>query len=176
MSPATAIDGRAMAQVPSKIPIAVRAYVMRQQAGKLHKQSFRREAGPSDFVLVFDTETTTDAAQALRFGTYHARENGELIEAGIFFEPEIITPAEQILIREYAETNDLNVLTRNGFVKNVFFKYGYFYLQFFCNTFGKRYPVTDNDNIDILRRAIKQNIAHETTYNISLQIMFGSRF
>lgn len=150
MSPANTIDGNPMPQAPSNIPIAVRAYVARQQAGKPRKQTFRRKAGPSEFVLVFDTETTTDAAQALRFGTYQARKDGELIEAGIFFEPEILAPAEQILIRKYAEANDLKVLTSGGFIENVFFRYGYFY----CGT-----VVGFNLPFDLSRLAIRHSAA-----------------
>ena len=42
---------------------------------------------PSPWSLSFDTETTTDAGQALRFGGYQVRYEGDLREAGLFYEP-----------------------------------------------------------------------------------------
>ena len=35
--------------------------------------------------LIFDTETTTDASQKLRLGSYQVRKKGELMERGIFY-------------------------------------------------------------------------------------------
>ena len=42
----------------------------------------------SEWTLVFDTETNTDAAQALRFGVYHLYNGDQLDEAGIFIDPD----------------------------------------------------------------------------------------
>jgi len=124
----TVEKGDAVAIVPTdSLPIAMRAYVERLQPPATVKRSARREAGPSRFVLVFDTETTINAAQTLRIGAYQVRENGVLINSGIFFEPEMLTTDEQIILRKYAEDSNLNVLTREGFVENIFYKYGYYF-------------------------------------------------
>jgi hypothetical protein len=136
--------------VADTIPVAVRAFVAMQNSGKAPRHSFRRKAGPSEFVLVFDTETTTDAPQALRFGTYQARKDGELIESGIFYEPEIITPTELALIRKYGEDNKINVLMRADFTENVFFKYGFYY---------RGTVVGFNLPFDLSRLAIRQSPA-----------------
>jgi hypothetical protein len=54
------------------------------------KQRIKAPTTPQ-FVLVFDTETTADESQQLRFGTYQLLKRGTLIEKGVFYgkvEPE----------------------------------------------------------------------------------------
>ena len=59
--------------------IALRAYPEPpdQPQGRTAKTS-KRDIGPSAWVLVFDTETTTDHAQALRVGAYELLKADEL--------------------------------------------------------------------------------------------------
>jgi hypothetical protein len=85
--------------------------------------------------LVFDTETTTDTAQALRFGFYEIRgidrdermrlfRQGELTrealdtlhEAGVFYDPDTLSAHEIALIQAYTREHDLVCLTRDEFV------------------------------------------------------------
>ncbi len=94
-------------------------------ARKVANASARRPLGPSEYALIFDTETTTDAAQNLRFGTYQERRDGDLIESGIFFEPDSLTAAEQALLRAYASSRGMKALTRAQFVEDVFYGFGY---------------------------------------------------
>jgi hypothetical protein len=74
---------------------------------------------------VFDTETTTDAGQALRFGSYQERNGRALIESGLFYDPEALTHEEQVILRAYASTRGMKVLTREQFVEDVFYGFGY---------------------------------------------------
>jgi hypothetical protein len=48
------------------------------------KQRTKAPTAPQ-FVLVFDTETTPDESQQLRFGTYQLLKRGKLIEKGLFY-------------------------------------------------------------------------------------------
>ena len=69
-------------------PILLRAYA---------ETELRRNAKPKapnspQFVLVFDTETTPDESQQLRFGTYQLLKKGKLIEKGLFYGK--VEPAE----------------------------------------------------------------------------------
>ena len=76
-------------------------------------------------MLVFDTETTVDAAQQLRVGCYQLRWQGKLCEQGLFYDPESLTSDEQKLAAEYAATHDLKLMTAERFVEEVFFGKAY---------------------------------------------------
>ncbi len=79
-----------------------------------------RDLGPSEWTLVFDTETTTDSAQRLRVGAYEARRDGVLEERGLFFDQDALSPEEVLLLRRHAEMNSLKIRTRADFVEAVF--------------------------------------------------------
>jgi hypothetical protein len=89
--------------------------------------------------LIFDTETTSDTAQRLRFGCYeiHGLDRQQRIrryrrkqltraaldrvhEAGIFYDPEALSAEEIARIRCYAAQHQLACLTRSEFV-NLFY-------------------------------------------------------
>ncbi len=111
---------------PEPRPIAVRAYAdPPQRRPKAPGAGVSQPLGPSDWKLVFDTETTTDAAQQLRFGTYQVRKASVLWEAGLFYNPLSLDESEQAVLFAYAEDHDLEVRTVDGFVKEVFFPYVY---------------------------------------------------
>lgn len=98
------------------------------------------------YCLVFDTETTTDEKQLLRFGTYELHGKAEheifwgfeehglfnteneltgflpqdymdtLLEKGIFYEPAMLTPEELRLIVQYAASNRMSLITKQEFI------------------------------------------------------------
>jgi hypothetical protein len=89
--------------------------------------------------LTFDTETTTDTAQALRFGCYevhgldrddrmrlcrHRRLTREALdtlqEAGIFYDPATLSADDLAVIADYARERDLACLTRDQFVDRLY--------------------------------------------------------
>lgn len=121
-------DGQHMA-------IAVRAYVCRAVEDSLQKVSpaipqkkaRRKPRQPSEWVLIFDTETTTDAAQKLRFGTYQVRKEHELIESGIFYNPETLRQSEIGTLKDYCDRHDLKQLTAKEFIDGIFYRIGYAY-------------------------------------------------
>jgi hypothetical protein len=78
----------------------------------------------SEWTLVFDTETRTDMGHALRFGVYQLRQAGTLKEAGIFHAPDIDFKDKEML-EAYARANQLEFMTRDEFVEDVFFEKGY---------------------------------------------------
>ena len=89
--------------------IAVRGYVCRDQSSAqkdevktdTKKHAKKKTSIPSTWALVFDTETTIDAAQALRFGTYQVRKNENLVQLGIFYDPDKLNKEEIELLKEY---------------------------------------------------------------------------
>jgi hypothetical protein len=107
---------------PDFLEIALRAYV---PTGRQPNNWRGRDLGPSEWTLIFDCETTTDAAQALKFGVYQVRKGQELWEAGFFLNPVILTDRELLIIRAHAAQNDYKCMSPAEFVENVFFKIGY---------------------------------------------------
>lgn len=80
---------------------------------------------PADVTVVFDTETTTDHAQNLRFGTYQVRKGAKRHEHGIFYEPGNVTADELALLQSYATGRQMMLQTREEFVREVLYVYGY---------------------------------------------------
>jgi hypothetical protein len=116
--------------ITDHLPIALRAFAGPQftelQEPRTAPPRRKRSKVPaSPWTLVFDTETTTDAGQALRFGTYQVRRAGELFGNGIFYEPSTITAAELTTLRACAESAGLALLTRDEFAERIFYGIGY---------------------------------------------------
>ncbi len=106
---------------PDFLEISLRAYVPTGKANKWRGS----DLGPSEWTLIFDCETTTDAAQTLKFGVYQVRKGPELWEAGYFINPEILTDRELWVIRSFAAKINYRCMTGAEFIENVFFRIGY---------------------------------------------------
>ena len=83
-------------------------------------------------MLVFDTETTADEAFTFRVGVYHLYKDRALFEKGIFFAPnpksdKILSAADIVLIKTYAEKRGFNIRSKDEFVDQVLYRYGYRY-------------------------------------------------
>jgi len=113
--------------------IAVRAYVValakveaEQAKGEAKRRVKRKRLRtPSEWSLVFDTETSTDHAQSLRIGTYQVRKAGTLEEIGIFYDPnnpKSVFKTDIQTIRNWAKKHHHVVRTREEFVREVFYK------------------------------------------------------
>lgn len=83
------------------------------------------ELGASVWSLIFDTETTVDARQRLRFGVYQVRKGGELWQAGFFFDPEMLTERDIQIIRSFSQELGYECMTVAEFVENIFFGIAY---------------------------------------------------
>lgn len=136
--------------VTDHLPISVRAYA---EAGKARPPY--SGLAPSPWTLVFDTETTTDPGQALRFGTYQLRNGAALVEAGIFFEPGDVSPKELLALLAYTFRHNLELRTRDEFVDEVFFGRAY---QLRARIVGFNLP------FDISRLALKHGPARGAMY------------
>lgn len=116
------------APVAESMTIAVRAHALthrdRNGAWQTRWQS-RGQIEPSQFALIFDTETTIDAAQQLRAGAYQFREHGQLREEGLFYDPLSLSAQEVLTLRSYARNNDLVLRTVADFIDTVFFGLAY---------------------------------------------------
>ncbi|MFT3723035.1 MAG: hypothetical protein QM773_05550 [Hyphomonadaceae bacterium] len=104
----------------------MRAYTERPKKNQI--ASKRRGAAvdePSDYSLIWDCETTTDAAQSLRFGFFQVRKAGQLIREGIFYEPAALSAEELKTLRAYATARLLDVCTAHEFRFKVLLNVGY---------------------------------------------------
>jgi len=131
--------------VTDHLPISLRAYAVATKA-----RPHRREMAASPWTLVFDTETTTDPGQALRFGTYQFRNGEALDEAGIYFDPDGVSASERATLCAYADRHGLTLRTRDEFVDEVFFGRAY---QLRARIIGFNLP------FDISRLAIRHGPA-----------------
>ncbi len=139
-------------QADEELAIAVRAYTTTKEATKATpaKGKASRRAKASEWTLVFDTETTVDARQALRFGSYLVFKHDRLIERGLFHDPEVLTGAEVALLQEFAGREGLLCRTVGQFIEEVFFRFGYELRATIC---GVNLP------FDISRLALKVGTA-----------------
>ena len=79
------------------------------------------EEKPNDNLwLVFDTETTTDTRQALRFGVARVYAFGNLTRTLVFYEPTITTEEERETISRWAKSRGADAMDQEAFVKTVF--------------------------------------------------------
>jgi len=136
--------------ITDTLQIAVRAYACRPKPDAKQAKPTRSIAPASEYALAFDTETTSDAAQALRFGAYQWRKAGELIEAGLIYDPEGISPDEQELLRAHAEAGGLLLRSRAEFIDEVFYGLAY---QLRATVIGFNLP------FDIARLALSHGTA-----------------
>ncbi len=112
--------------LPSPSEVAVRAYTEKPNARPLAAKSFAAgEDHPSPWTLIFDCETTIDAAQTLRVGVYQMRKSGSLKEEGLFFDPEHLGCEDRSAIEDYAQSHKLKVLSADAFRREVFLKIAY---------------------------------------------------
>src|SRR3954467_8278216 len=101
------------------LPIGVRAWVppRRKRKGRRPKPKGGR------FTFIFDTETTTDAAQLLRVGCFRILDEGRLIQEGLFFKH--VTQTERDLLDDVADEEEgLAVLSMEQF-REFFYHYAY---------------------------------------------------
>ncbi len=105
-----------------RLSIALRVYA---EARPFKPRGSKTVPRPSEWTLILDTETTTDAGQALRFGTYQVRKDDKLKEKGVFYRPEVLTEGEVSTLTAYAARHSVKIITQVTFIDEVFFGIGY---------------------------------------------------
>lgn len=149
---------RPIPPISNRLPIALRAYAAQtfterkdsdEESEKKEHSSGLPVAGKSSWTLVFDTETTTDPSQALRFGTYQLFDADALVETGVFYDPEADWDDIET-VRRYALRKNIELHTRQSFVDEIFFGRAY---QWRATIVGMNLP------FDISRIAIRHGTA-----------------
>lgn len=95
-----------MDEIISPLPIAVRVYP--QPVGTEPYVPNRRTWTRPDAMLVFDTETRTDAPQALTFGSYRFIDQGVCLEEGLFY-AEDLPARDRATLTRYAKAHPADV-------------------------------------------------------------------
>jgi hypothetical protein len=116
-----------MTAVPEPRSIAVRAFVTPKHGNSASSPNVPHQSspGPSEWSLVFDTETTSNALQQLRFGVYQVRRGDGLHEEGLFYDPHTLTDSERSTLYRFAASRGLAVHLLADFIDKVFLFYLY---------------------------------------------------
>ena len=107
-----------------RLPLFLRGYVVRDAKAKAKEFEAEPKVGPSDegWTLTFDCETTTDEAQALRFGAYQLRKGDTLKEEGLFHAEGMADDGpDMAVLREVQKARGLKLRNVRHFVDYVFF-------------------------------------------------------
>jgi len=96
---------------PTPLPIAVRVFPEPTTGGRKRKglAHWRRP----NTMLVFDTETRTDEAQALTFGSYRFIERGHCLEEGLFYADDLPL-SDRAVLEAYVKSHAAGTDLRNG--------------------------------------------------------------
>ena len=110
-----------------RLIIQLRAYVASpSRSGRQNP----KPAWTSGISVTFDTETTTDPSQRLRFGAYQIRDQGSLIARGLFYAddaPKQDRADLKAAFRTLRPTDDgerLELISRSEFIEHVLFGWG----------------------------------------------------
>lgn len=126
------MDNQSIIPTSNDLPIALRAYVTKNfdlmaTSSLTSDKPAPKRPEPSQWALIFDTETTIDASQKLRFGTYQVRKGDVITHKGVFYDETVLTGGEIVTLKEYVTQNNLTILTVAEFIKKIFFGVGYRY-------------------------------------------------
>jgi hypothetical protein len=127
--------------------IALRSLVPLADAESV--RPWKQPPEPSPWVLIFDTETTTDASQRLRFGSFQWRRGSKLERQGLFYGSDL-SKREQATLANYGAAHGLELMTVAEFTENIFYKLAY---EFHGTIIGFNLP------FDISRLAIRHSTA-----------------
>lgn len=102
--------------------IAIRAYTIPKKVDSRHeksefdhKQPQRNRNLPFDRILVFDTETTTDLYQNLKFGYFETHQYNAMEAKGLFYDPITVKSKEAEIVKIYCNQNNVPLYTIDQF-------------------------------------------------------------
>ncbi len=110
---------------PFKADLYLRAYTEKPGSTPVAAKPARKTLDqPSPWTIIFDTETTTDAAQSLRIGFCQVRKHGEIVREVLFYDPGL-SASDRLVVQAYAEAHGLTLATVDVFRRAQFLKIGY---------------------------------------------------
>jgi len=101
--------------------IAIRGYT--KEVNKKEKPNFqiKEELLEHKRLLIFDTETTDDSFQNLKFGSFIIIDNEKEILKAIFYSPENIPHNEENILKQYCLQNNIPLLITKEFIENILY-------------------------------------------------------
>ena len=102
--------------VPDPLKLAIRVYPEPQRDDADRKRGKLRHWRRPQRMLVFDTETRTDTAQALTFGGYRYYDRGICLEEGLFYGDDL-PRADRATLEAYVSTHAAGTDRRRGVEK-----------------------------------------------------------
>ncbi len=138
----------------AQLAISVRSFVPPPKRKRYTRKQSQHEETSSEWTLVFDTETRSDAAQSLRFGVYELYRGRQLTGHGVFFDRENLSKTEQTLLQSYASARGLSFLDKSTFIDDVFYGMAY---EFRATIVGFNLP------FDLSRLAVRHGPARGRT-------------
>jgi hypothetical protein len=133
----------------------------RSKRNQSHSENYRVEAPNDHLTLVFDTETTTDVRQELKFGIARIYSDQRLVRSIVFTKE--VSDTETRTISEWAKRNDAEVKTVERFMSEDFIPNA---IQFRANVVGFNLP------FDLARIAAewepKKRVAKKEAWNLWL--------
>ena len=141
---------------------AVRAYAKpktsdsrREKKDFWHKNGCTETKNEFDRVLVFDTETTDDLYQNLKFGYFKIYQNNVLEYHGLFYDTNTVTPQEYLILEKFSQQHKTPLYTIDKFRK--IFITEVFRLKTLCLGFNLPFDLTRIAIKATTRRFRKQN-------------------
>jgi len=130
------------------VNVALRCYIDNKVSTRKDDPAYYNE----NLVFVFDTETTVDQYQNLKFGSYGIWENGKLYEFGLFYDNNLDNNDVKTL-SDYADKKHIKLITKSQFL-DLFIDYVYkrraicvgFNLPFDISRIALDYSISRKDN------------------------------
>ncbi len=144
-------------QVP--LTVSVRAYAEPVGSEKPKKPQFVDKSPASKWSLIFDTETTTDQRQELRFAFYQLRNGDALHSAGAVYNESELTTSDIKILKQFAVERQLELMPVQEFIDKVFLEIAY--------SLGSAY-IGFNLPFDLSRLAIRHVPAKPSKGNFSM--------
>jgi hypothetical protein len=102
------------------VDIAVRAFAPLDDESVIFSPVEKIGRGDFGRVLVFDTETTIDRFQNLKFGSFKVYQYGKPVREGVFYKPESVSKSEQEVLAAYCKEHKIKLMTVREFVDTIF--------------------------------------------------------
>jgi len=99
--------------------IAIRAYT--EENPKRFKRDVQENNQDFDRLLIFDTETTNDEFQNLKFGSFMVVQHSQEALLGMFYHKNNLVKGELEIIRKYCNKNNINLFDVGDFIDNIFY-------------------------------------------------------
>ncbi len=123
--------------------IAVRAYTQKpNQPSFVNAYAFKEPPLSHDRVLIFDTETTIDRYQNLKFGFFKIYLKGSLQHEGLFYDPLTVDGNELKILQTYVKNHkSLPLYSVDEFVNEVFYP-EIFWMRTLCVGFNLAFDIS----------------------------------